>query len=97
VASLFLEFYHKPTCGEVYNLGGGRQNSISILETVDMLKDMGFHLTYRIVEENRKGDHVCYITDSSKVRSHFPNWKLTYDLNRIFIEIVERNVRAVAV
>jgi CDP-paratose 2-epimerase len=97
VAGLFLEFYHKPTCGEVYNLGGGRRNSISILETVDMLKDMGFHLTYRIVEENRKGDHICYITDSSKLRAYFPNWKLTYDLNRIFVEIVDRNVNAVAV
>ncbi|MGA2725641.1 MAG: NAD-dependent epimerase/dehydratase family protein [Bryobacteraceae bacterium] len=93
VASLFLEFYRHPRCGEVYNLGGGRSNSISVLETIDILAQMGFHLTYEYKDQNRRGDHICYISDLTKLRSHFPGWVLRYGLPRIISEIVERNVR----
>jgi CDP-paratose 2-epimerase len=88
IASLFLEFYRKPRCGEVYNLGGGRANSLSILETVRLLADRGYHLEYRYEEANRVGDHICYISDLRKIRAHFPEWKMEYDLNRIIEEIV---------
>src|SRR5262245_38552243 len=91
VASLFLHFYARPRCGEVYNLGGGRANSLSILETVDILSGMGYRLSYEYKDENRKGDHICYISDLSKICAHFPEWKLEYDLPRILSEIVERN------
>jgi len=90
VARLFLEFYHQPRCGEVYNLGGGRQNSISILETIDVLAEMGFSLKYEYNPTNRVGDHICYISDLSKIRSHFPGWKLEYDLPAIIDETVRR-------
>ena len=56
VAQLFLEFYAQPRKGEVYNMGGGRSNSISILETVAILKDMGFDLKYSYNDQNRVGD-----------------------------------------
>jgi CDP-paratose 2-epimerase len=92
VAHLFLHFFQQPRCGEVYNLGGGRANSLSILETVDMLAAMGYKLTYDYNEQNRKGDHICYISDLSKLHGHFPAWKLEYNLPRILDEIVERNV-----
>ena len=92
VARLFLEFYKNPRAGEVYNLGGGRQNSLSILETVDMLAGMGYHLRYRYSPVNRIGDHICYVSDLSKIRSHFPNWRLEYDLPTIISAIVERRV-----
>jgi len=95
VARLFIEFYKNPTSGEVYNLGGGRQNSLSILETVDMLAEMGYSLRYRYNPANRVGDHVCYISDLRKVRSHFPNWSMQYDLPRIISEIVERRLSLV--
>jgi CDP-paratose 2-epimerase len=91
VARLFLHFFEKPRCGEVYNLGGGRANSVSILETVDMLADMGYRLEYDYVDSNRKGDHICYISDLSKLRAHYPGWRIEYDLPRIVAEIVERN------
>jgi CDP-paratose 2-epimerase len=95
VASLFMEFYQAPRMGEVYNLGGGRANSISVLETIDLLDNMGFKLDYDYSEQNRVGDHICYISDLSKLREHFPAWKLNYDLPRIVSEIVERHrVRA---
>jgi CDP-paratose 2-epimerase len=92
VARLFLHFFQQPRCGEVYNLGGGRQNSLSILETLDALASMGHRLSYEYSDENRKGDHICYISDLAKLRSHFPNWTLEYGLSRILDEIVERNV-----
>lgn len=92
VARLFLEFYKKPGYGEVYNLGGGRHNSISILETIEKLKDLGFALEYTYHPENRTGDHICYISDLSKIHMHFPQWRQEYDLDRILSEIVARYV-----
>lgn len=91
VARLFLEFYHSPRCGEVYNMGGGRKNSLSILETVDLLNGMGLKLRYGYKDANRAGDHICYISDLSKLHSHFPKWEMKYDLPRIIDEIVERH------
>jgi CDP-paratose 2-epimerase len=91
VARLFLEFFHAPRCGEVYNLGGGRANSLSILETVDALAAMGLKLRYSYKDANRVGDHICYISDLRKLRTHFPNWRMQYDLPRILDEIAARH------
>lgn len=90
VAALFLEFYAHPRCGEVYNMGGGRKNSLSILETIDKLAEMGLTLRYQYKETNRTGDHICYISDLTKIHQHFPDWKQEYDLPRILAEIVEK-------
>jgi CDP-paratose 2-epimerase len=96
VAHLFLHFFRRPRCGEVYNLGGGRQNSLSILETIDILAEMGLHLDYTYKERHRIGDHICYISDLAKIQSHFPDWKLEHDLSSIFYELVERYTRQIA-
>ena len=93
VAALFLEFYKQPRRGEVYNLGGGRANSMSILETIDRLADMGFRLDHSYKDQNRIGDHICYISDLTKLQAHFPNWSLQYDLTKILNEIVEQHLR----
>jgi CDP-paratose 2-epimerase len=90
VATLFLEFFQNPRAGEAYNLGGGRQNSLSILETVEMLKGMGLILEYEMREQNRIGDHICYISDLTKLRSHFPRWRQEYNLERIVTEMIDR-------
>ena len=90
VASLFLEFYRTPRCGEVYNMGGGRANSVSILETIAMLKERGYELKATYAEANRIGDHICYISDLSKLKEHFPGWKLEYGLPRIVDEMTAR-------
>jgi CDP-paratose 2-epimerase len=89
VANLFMEFYQAPRCGEVYNMGGGRKNSVSILETIDLLDAMGYKLKHSYKPENRIGDHICYISDLAKIHQHFPNWKMEYDLPRILGEIVD--------
>lgn len=91
VANLFLHFYQKPRCGEVYNLGGGRQNSLSILETIDLLADAGYKLNWCYQDQNRIGDHICYISDLTKLKSHFPEWSLEYDISKILIEIIRRH------
>jgi CDP-paratose 2-epimerase len=95
VAHLFLEFFRSPRYGEVYNLGGGRANSLSILETVDALSAMGLKLNYGYKDTNRVGDHICYISDLSKLHAHFPNWKMQYDLPRILDEIAARHADGV--
>lgn len=91
VAHLFMEFFASPRCGEVYNLGGGRRNSLSILETIDALAGMGLQLRHSYQEANRIGDHICYVSDLSKLRKHFPKWKMEYDLPRILDQLVERH------
>ncbi|MEO5924189.1 MAG: NAD-dependent epimerase/dehydratase family protein [Bryobacteraceae bacterium] len=94
VAKLFLEFFRKPRVGEVYNLEGGRKNSMSVLETIAALADAGYALNYSYSDENRRGDHICYISDIEKVRGHFPDWALEYDIARILDELVRTNVAA---
>lgn len=94
VASVFMEFFNAPRPGEVYNLGGGRTNSVSILETIDLLKEMGFTLKHSFKDENRIGDHICYISDLTKLHQHFPNWKLEYDVPAILKEIAARHYQS---
>ncbi len=94
VASLFLEFYKAPTCGEVYNLGGGRENSLSILETIDALSAIGLNLKYSLRDEHRIGDHICYISDLSKIRRHFPNWQIEFDIEKNLQDIANQYLSA---
>ncbi len=83
------EFAANPRPGEVYNLGGGRGNSISMLEAIAKIAEMtGKRLDWKYVDEPRKGDHICYISDLSKFQSHYPNWKITRSLDTIFQEII---------
>lgn len=88
VARFIDAFIAAPRCGEVYNLGGGRGNSCSILEAFDLIKDIsGKSMQYDYVEKNREGDHICYISDLSKIQSHYPGWGITKDLRTVFEEI----------
>jgi len=77
-------------------MGGGRNNSISILETIDLLAGMGYQLKHTYRDTNRIGDHMCYISDLTKIYSHFPNWKLEYDLPKIFGEIIAAQQKSLA-
>ena len=83
------EFAENPRPGEVYNLGGGRENSISVIEAIGRLEQMtGRKMNWRYLDEARKGDHVCYISNLGKFKSHYPNWKITHSLDAILEEIV---------
>ncbi len=83
------EFAANPRPGEVYNLGGGRGNSVSMLEAIAKIAEMtGKKLNWKYVEEARKGDHICYISDLRKLQSHYPKWSITKNLDSIFKEII---------
>jgi CDP-paratose 2-epimerase len=83
------EFYLNPHAGEVYNLGGGRENSISVLESIDRAEQaFGRELEWEYVEESRIGDHICYISDLTKLKNHYPGWSITRSLDDIFEEMV---------
>ena len=77
-------FLGSPRSGEVYNIGGGRQSNASILECIDKIGErLGRGIDTEYVEGERKGDHICYISDMTKYRSHYPKWKLTRSINDI--------------
>lgn len=89
VIQAFEAFRQNPRPGEVYNLGGGRGNSVSILETFDLVESLtGKKVNWIYVDENRIGDHICYISDLSKLQEHFPEWQITRSLEDILKEIV---------
>ncbi len=84
------EFASNPRSGEVYNLGGGRQNSVSILEAIKLIEAMtGRKIQTAYQNQNRIGDHICYISDLGKFRNHFPKWELSRDLETILEEILD--------
>ncbi|OGS06705.1 MAG: NAD-dependent epimerase [Elusimicrobia bacterium RIFOXYA12_FULL_51_18] len=88
VAKFIDRFIDKPRVAEVYNLGGGRGNSCSILEAFDMAEQAtGRKMNYEYVDKNREGDHICYISNLDKMRAHYPGWDITVPLDRIFAEI----------
>lgn len=89
VARFIAAFAAKPRPGEVYNIGGGRANSCSILEAFDMVERLtGKPMRYEYVDKPREGDHVCYISDLTKARTHYPGWDITVSLEQILSEIV---------
>ncbi len=88
VARFIAGFIARPRSGEVYNIGGGRMNSISILEAFSLIESIsGKPMVYEYDEQNRQGDHICYISDLSKMRAHYPDWDITKDLETTFREI----------
>jgi CDP-paratose 2-epimerase len=90
VARFIHAFIEKPRQGEVYNLGGGRGNSCSILEAFDLIsKISGREMIYEYVDQNRQGDHICYISNLSKIKSHYPEWDITKPLEMVFEEIYQ--------
>jgi CDP-paratose 2-epimerase len=89
VVQAIEEFAANPRPGEVYNLGGGRANSVSMLEAIERVEQMtGRKLDWRYVDEARKGDHICYISNLKKFQGHYPKWKITRGLDAIFEEII---------
>ena len=89
VISAFDAFVQNPRPGEVYNLGGGRENNASVLECIAMIQQrLGREMKTVYVEEPRMGDHICYISDLRKLKAHYPSWKITKSLNDTLDEII---------
>jgi len=85
----FDAWLDKPTKGEYYNMGGGRANSISLLEAIDRIEQMtGKHMDWEL-HPKRTGDHQVYISNLDKFKSHYPDWDITIGLDEIFEQVYE--------
>lgn len=90
VIKAFEAFAEHPRPGEVYNLGGGRENASSMLELITLIKEMSGHeVQWSYSEKNRVGDHICYISDLRKMKSHFPGWSITRSIPDIVREMIK--------
>jgi CDP-paratose 2-epimerase len=90
LVNCFWHFHENPKAGEVYNMGGSRHSNCSMIEAIDMIKEMtGRELNYTLSSEPRAGDHIWWVSDVSKFRKHFPRWEYCYDTRKIIQEIVE--------
>jgi len=86
----FWEFYKKPRKGEIYNIGGGRYSNCSVVEALDLVeKYTDIKIKTKTLKLPRVGDHIWYISDTSKFKKHYPNWKQQYDTKKIIEELVE--------
>ncbi|MBK5223029.1 MAG: NAD-dependent epimerase/dehydratase family protein [Acidimicrobiia bacterium] len=95
VVSAIWAFAQDPRPGEAYNLGGGRANAASNLECVELIAarcGSRPELSYR--DDARIGDHICYYTDMSKFRSHYPAWTVERSLDQIVDEMVDAALAA---
>ena len=91
--SAFDCFFENPKQGEVYNIGGGNESNCSMLEAIQIsekITSKTFNYTYTDV--NRIGDHIWYISDLRKFKTHYPNWKITHSIEDILAEIYEKNI-----
>ncbi len=88
----FDHFYRNPRSAEVYNIGGSRFSNCSMMEAIKICEDLTDNkLDCTYAEDNRIGDHIWYISDVGRFQEHYPEWKLTKDINTILGEIYERN------
>jgi CDP-paratose 2-epimerase len=94
VCTAILAFAEQPREAAVYNLGGGRENSVSLLEAIGRFEELlGVKLQTEYVDEPRRGDHICYISDLARLRADYPGWELSVSLDDIFEELAAASRR----
>lgn len=90
LVNMFWHFYNEPRSGEVYNAGGGRHSNCSMLEAITICEKIsGNKMNYSYTEDNRIGDHIWWISDLTKFKSHYPGWNWKYGIEDILLEIHE--------
>jgi len=90
VCTFFETFYRRPKVAAVYNLGGGRDNSVSVHEAIARFEDLiGRKLAVTYVEQNRVGDHICYISDLRRIRGDYAEWSIARSLDDILRELAD--------
>ncbi|MEC4881920.1 MAG: NAD-dependent epimerase/dehydratase family protein [Scytonema sp. PMC 1070.18] len=98
LVNAFYHFYLNPRCGEVYNIGGSRHSNCSMLEAIAICENLsGKKLHYQYTDNNRSGDHIWYISDVQKFKSHYPQWDYTYNIRDILEDIYHAQVDRLAV
>ena len=97
LVNMFWHFYENPRAGEVYNAGGGRHSKCSMLEAISICEQVtGNKMNYLYTEDNRIGDHIWWISDVTRFKSHYPGWDWKYDLTDILTQIFEATALRVA-
>jgi CDP-paratose 2-epimerase len=90
LVAAFWAFFQAPRAGEVYNIGGGRDVNCSMLEAITLLESLtGRPLDWNYSETNRVGDHIWWVSDVGKFRRHYPEWRLTHDMEQLMAAVVE--------
>jgi CDP-paratose 2-epimerase len=85
----FWEFHQAPKQGEIYNIGGSRFANISMIEAINMIKDISGHdLKYTLLDNARSGDHIWYVSDVRKFQNHYPNFSFEYDMRKTLSEMI---------
>lgn len=90
----FWYYFNNPKQGEVYNMGGSRHSNISMIEAIKKIENiLGYKMQYTLLNENRIGDHIWYISDVSKFKKHYPEWKYQYNCDKIIEEMVVNELK----
>ena len=90
LVNCFWEFYKKPRYGEIYNIGGGRYSNCSIIEALNHVEEITkINVKKKILKTPRVGDHIWYISDTSKFKKHYPRWNQRYNTKKIIEELIE--------
>jgi CDP-paratose 2-epimerase len=102
LVNMFWHYYQNPKQGEVYNAGGGRFANCSMLEAIKICEEIsGNKLNYSYSETNRIGDHIWYISDVTKFKTHYPDWNYSYNISQtlaeMFMSFTERSLEKVTV
>lgn len=94
LVACFDEVVKAPRAGEVYNIGGSRFSNCSLLEAVALCEEItGNKMATTYTETNRIGDHIWWISDTRKFKTHYPEWRQQYDVKAILVEIYDDILR----
>ena len=90
LTNAFYHFFKEPRSGEIYNIGGSRHANLSVLEAIEICEKItGKRLNYEYVDKSRIGDHIWWISDVSKFRSHYPGWQYKFGIEDTIKQIYE--------
>jgi CDP-paratose 2-epimerase len=88
LVNAFWQFVKAPRAGEVYNIGGGPDSNCSMIEAIALVERLtGRRLQWSYSDNHRAGDHIWWVSDLRRFQSHYPEWSLTYSLDRTIEEI----------
>jgi len=92
LVNMFWHFYNNPRNGTVYNIGGSRHSNCSVIEAINIIENkIGKKMKTKISKKNRLGDHIWWITNINKFKSHYPEWEYQYDIEKIISDIIANN------
>ncbi len=90
LVNAFYHYFQAPRCGEVYNIGGSRFANVSVLEAIEMCEKLtGEEFDYEYLDTNRIGDHIWWISDVSKFKTHYPEWQYKFGIEDTLKQIFE--------